>query len=31
MKNNNDKNDSKIQNALNKLISDEWFAGNIYK
>ena len=31
---NNDKQENKskkIQNALNKLISDEWFAGNVYK
>lgn len=23
--------DKEVQAALNKLISDEWFAGNIYK
>ena len=23
--------DKNVQDALNKLISDEWFAGNVYK
>ena len=26
-----EKKDKKVQDALNKLISDEWFAGNVYK
>ena len=29
--NKKDKLDKNVQNALNKLISDEWFAGNIYR
>lgn len=31
MKYEEEKKDKKVQDALNKLISDEWFAGNIYK
>ena len=31
MKDKEEKKDKKVQDALNKLISDEWFAGNIYK
>ena len=31
MKDEEAKKDKKVQDALNKLISDEWFAGNIYK
>ena len=31
MKNEEEKKDKKVQDALNKLISDEWFAGNVYK
>ena len=31
MKDEEEKKDKKVQDALNKLISDEWFAGNIYK
>lgn len=30
MENNNEKN-AKVQKALNKLIADEWFAGNVYR
>ena len=31
MENKEEKKDKKVQDALNKLISDEWFAGNVYK
>ena len=31
MKDEIQKKDKKVQDALNKLISDEWFAGNVYK
>lgn len=31
MDNETNKKDTKVQNALNKLISDEWFAGQMYK
>lgn len=31
MKDEEQKKDKKVQDALNKLISDEWFAGNVYK
>ena len=31
MKDKDDKKDKKVQDALYKLISDEWFAGNVYK
>lgn len=31
MENKEQKKDKKVQDALNKLISDEWFAGNVYK
>ena len=31
MKDKEEKKDKKVQDALNKLISDEWFAGNVYK
>ena len=31
MKQEKQEKDKKIQTALNKLISDEWFAGNVYK
>lgn len=31
MKDEEEKKDKKVQDALSKLISDEWFAGNVYK
>ena len=31
MKDEEEKKDKKVQDALNKLISDEWVAGNVYK
>ena len=31
MENKEENKDKKVQDALNELISDEWFAGNVYK